>query len=80
LDKERKDIAVQSLMKDILLLAGDQTLEISLLLSPVVSQQQNTQVSLQEQASSGQASEKQSGSLLAKQQRMEATGRNVETM
>ncbi len=56
LDKERKDIAVQSLMKDILQLAGDQTLEVSLLLPSTVPQQQNIQVSLQEQASSVQAS------------------------
>jgi hypothetical protein len=48
LDKEKKDIAVQSLMKDILQLAGDQTLEISLLLPPTTPQQQNNQINLQE--------------------------------
>jgi hypothetical protein len=47
LDEEKKDIVLQSLTKDILQLAGDKTLEVSLLLPPAGPQRQSSQTSLQ---------------------------------
>jgi uncharacterized protein YjbI with pentapeptide repeats len=58
LDEEKKIIALQSLMKDILPLAMDPALEISLLLPSTPHQYQNSQISIKEQENAEQTSKK----------------------